>query len=524
MGVMPYSFDVLRDDAAEHFNRVAPRTCLDVGAGAGVWQSVYPAAAWTAVEIHEPYVERFGLLDRYSRVIVGDARHVDLGGPYDVAVLGDVLEHVPDPVGLYQRVRKVARRVIVQVPIGEWPQGESEGNPHEAHVSTIEVAELREWEGVREVIESQHRIALAICDGLAPLRVAVYTIALNEAAHIARWAESCADADYRVVVDTGSTDDTVETALGVGCSVAVIHVAPWRFDDARNASLALVPVDVDYCIALDADEVLVDGWRKHLEAIDRRATRPRYVYTWSWNDDGTPGLQYRGDKIHARRGYRWRHPVHEVITPTGVEMTDECGLEIHHHADPGKGRSYLPLLELSVRENPTDDRNAHYLAREYYFVGWHAKAAAEFKRHLAMPNAVWAPERAKSMRLLARCEPEHEEAWLLRAVAEDGGRRDPWFDLAAFYYRAERWHESLAASVRCLSITSRGLDYLSEAEPWGAQPWDYAAIAAHKIGLHQRAVEYGQEALKLAPFDARLARNLSEYEQSAAAWRTNPLR
>jgi hypothetical protein len=33
------------------------------------------------------------------------------------------------------------------------------------------------------------------------VKIAVYTIALNEAAHAERWAESAADADYRVVAD-----------------------------------------------------------------------------------------------------------------------------------------------------------------------------------------------------------------------------------------------------------------------------------------------------------------------------------
>ena len=42
------------------------------------------------------------------------------------------------------------------------------------------------------------------------MKIAVYTIALNEAAHVERWATSAADADYRIVADTGSTDDTVK--------------------------------------------------------------------------------------------------------------------------------------------------------------------------------------------------------------------------------------------------------------------------------------------------------------------------
>ena len=79
------------------------------------------------------------------------------------------------------------------------------------------------------------------------MKVAVYTIALNEAANAQRWADSAADADYRIVADTGSSDDTVERLTRAGVTVHQIAIRPWRFDDARNAAMALIPDDVDVC-------------------------------------------------------------------------------------------------------------------------------------------------------------------------------------------------------------------------------------------------------------------------------------
>ena len=61
------------------------------------------------------------------------------------------------------------------------------------------------------------------------MKVAVYTIALNESAHVERWANSAGDADYRVVADTGSTDDTVERLTAAGVMVNRIAIRPWRF-------------------------------------------------------------------------------------------------------------------------------------------------------------------------------------------------------------------------------------------------------------------------------------------------------
>jgi glycosyltransferase involved in cell wall biosynthesis len=97
------------------------------------------------------------------------------------------------------------------------------------------------------------------------MKVAVYAIALNEEQFVKRWYHSAKEADLLLIADTGSTDKTVELAKSFGIETHVISVQPWRFDDARNASLALIPGDYDYCIALDLDEVLVPGWREHLE-------------------------------------------------------------------------------------------------------------------------------------------------------------------------------------------------------------------------------------------------------------------
>jgi hypothetical protein len=58
------------------------------------------------------------------------------------------------------------------------------------------------------------------------VKIAVYTIALNEAAHAERWAESAADADYRILADTGSTDDTVGRLTRAGVTVHRIAVRP----------------------------------------------------------------------------------------------------------------------------------------------------------------------------------------------------------------------------------------------------------------------------------------------------------
>ena len=344
------------------------------------------------------------------------------------------------------------------------------------------------------------------------MKVAIYTIALNERQFVDTWYEAAKDADYLLIADTGSTDGTVERAKELGINVVDVRVSPWRFDDARNAAMAALPIDIDMCISLDMDEVITPNWREPLRrAWQKGVTRPRYKHLWSWNDDGTPGLEFSYDHIHTRKNYRWRHPVHECLYVYGREEVQEWieDIETHHHPDPTKSRSqYLPLLAMSVQEDPYNDRNAFYYGRELYFYGQYQEAAVELKRHLELPTARWAPERAASMRFIGKSLPAEAEIWFRKAIAQAPGRREPFVDLAELYYQRKDWEKCYEASKDAIAIVEKPLEYLCEAKAWGAAPHDFAAISAFNLGNFEEAVEHAKNAFSLEPDNDRLKANL----------------
>jgi glycosyltransferase involved in cell wall biosynthesis len=343
------------------------------------------------------------------------------------------------------------------------------------------------------------------------MKIAVYTIAKNEEAFVQKWADSCADADYRLILDTGSVDNTTHLAHSLGIHTITREFSPWRFDTARNTALSMLPQDIDMCIALDMDEVLQLGWREALETIPTGTTRPRYKYIWSWNPDGSEGLVYGGDKIHNRHGYTWKHPVHEVLKPLDGETQHWVdGLEIHHHPDSSKSRSqYLPLLKLAVEEDPRDDRNQFYLARELFFSGDYGLAQYHFSRHLDL--STWNPERAASHRYLAKMVPNAADYHLYRAIAEDPTRRESWVALAMHYHHERNWLGVRNTVSMALAITEKPLDYLCEADAWGWLPHDLMAVACYHLGDMDEAWFHGSQALALNPTDERLKTNLSHY-------------
>jgi glycosyltransferase involved in cell wall biosynthesis len=304
--------------------------------------------------------------------------------------------------------------------------------------------------------------------------VAVHTIVLDESAHLERWAESAREADLLFVADTGSDDGTVQLAKDLGIEVERIWVEPWRFDTARNAGLALLPSDVDIVITLDADEILVPGWRQALDAaVAGRpdAQRWSYEYVWSWVAPGVPDVTFTADRCYSRAGWRWHGAVHEVLKPSslmapGLGHAVPAGFRIEHYSDHTKSRrNYLGLLELAVAEEPRNPRQRFYLAREYFFAGSWVEARNAFSGYLGMPEATWSAERAEAYRYLAKMDAEPER-WLLRALAEDPARRDAAVDLVDFYEKHERWDEARGMAMRALRSRTRTGDYMTAARTW----------------------------------------------------------
>lgn len=382
--------------------------------------------------------------------------------------------------------------------------------------------------------------------GGGQLKVVVYAIGHNEAKFVDRWMESMSEADEVCVLDTGSTDGTVDMLRAWGAKVKVARYAkwnslaeykrllaasksggpkPWRFDWARNDSIdwALqVAPDADILVCTDEDEVLLPGWRDRLEKAwldyteknGEPPTTAQYEYVWNFNPDGSDGTKFLYEKVHSPKSARWSHPVHEILAyEGGKRMVRVEGMRLEHHADPTKSRGqYLHLLELSVDEDPADDRNMHYLGREYMFYRRWDDCIATLKRHLALPRAQWRAERAASMRFMAKCygakkDVAQMELWLRRAMLEEPTQREAALELAELMHTQKDWPALVRACEACLAVKERRLTYLTKAEAWGARPHDLYSIGLWYTGRRKEAIKANEEAMRLDPNDKRLKEN-----------------
>lgn len=343
------------------------------------------------------------------------------------------------------------------------------------------------------------------------VKIAVYSICLNEAKHVERWLKATEDADVRVVADTGSTDGTVDMLREAGVAVSSISVKPWRFDVARNAALALVPEDVDVCLILDMDEVPEKDFFDKV----RKAYKPEYTRGWIRLHTHN---EWSANRLHSRHGYLWIRPCHEVAVPYGgtEQVHFEVNAHIYHEPDAEKSRKhYLDLLLMAVEENPEDARMWTYLVREYYFNrNWTQLLAAGEQ---ALELGGWDVERAAIYRWMA--DAAHELGKIetgielcKKGIEELPLEPEPWFHLAHHYYMAERWQELVETVEECLRKPSP-THYLVDQTILKWRAADLGCNGYNKLGDLKKALKMGRRALKGNPTDPRLKNNVMFIEK-----------
>lgn len=140
----------------EHFPKGA--TCLDVGPCDGKWGALLGGyLTMDAVEIYEPYIEKYRLKSMYRNVWCMDVADLEYDW-YDLIIFGDVIEHMT--VEQAQKVISYAeprcKDMIIAVPF-LYKQGEWYGNKWQAHIQDDLTPELfdQRYPGFRTICRPQ---------------------------------------------------------------------------------------------------------------------------------------------------------------------------------------------------------------------------------------------------------------------------------------------------------------------------------------------------------------------------------
>ena len=354
------------------------------------------------------------------------------------------------------------------------------------------------------------------------MKICVYAICKNEKKWIDRWLDNMSEADAIVVLDTGSTDGSYEKLKKDPrvTRVEQLIVTPWRFDDARNASMKLIPEDTDICVCTDFDEIFEKGWAQILRDNWRpEDDRCHYTYAWSHNDLGEPQDVFKYDKIHTK-DYHWVFPVHEVLAPNDPNKKEnifdaEDHIYLHHLQDKSKNRSnYMDLLHQSVKERPDNVHCRMLLAREYLVNKDFNTAIQEYLACLKYPSIKESKHKLVLLEVLGRlgelyywCTKEKEKGiyYLLQFMKEDPTYREPYFSLADIYLHEGLYHLAIATIKTGIENSKRHYSWVERSDFWIAKGEELLLYAYCGIEDYKNAVKYGKIAYKHNPNSKEIA-------------------
>ena len=368
-------------------------------------------------------------------------------------------------------------------------------------------------------------------------KICVYAITKNEEQFVERWYNSMKEADSIVVLDTGSTDNTVAKLRELGATVDVKIINPWRFDVARNEAMKMVPEDCNILLSTDLDETLEPGWSKPLREkwIEGVHERADYKYTWSHLEDGSDGRVFRYNKVHSKN-WKWRAPVHELLynVNTGSELyrADQTldlfnEMHLHHYPDMTKSRgSYLPLLELRAKESPEDWYGLIYLAHEYYYRQHYQKSIDLLKRILTEYREKYSQVEQASCFLfmgdsysaMAEYEDDLSKKELLYqnaiysyidAMKIDNTYIESYISLAKVLLKLKDFAAAEFYLKRGIERSYRHYTWLERDTSWSYEPWDLLCLASYYNGNKKDSIIYAAKALSFDPNNERLKNNLS---------------
>ncbi|MFQ3611513.1 MAG: glycosyltransferase, partial [Fimbriimonadales bacterium] len=237
---------------------------------------------------------------------------------------------------------------------------------------------------------ARHRVALP--EEPVGTRISLTMIVRNEAEFLAECLQSVEGVvDEIVIVDTGSTDDTVAIAERFGARV--IH-SPWQNDFAQARNVALQHATGDWVLVLDADERLTPESRaKILDAVRHPQFVGYYMDILNYtSDDKYAGMfQHRLVRLFRRLSWAcWEGAIHEQILNSlqarGGRPATLHGAQILHYGyhkqvvqERRKAQRNVALLEKALEENSDDPFHWFNLGNTYYVEGDHEQAVPYLK-------------------------------------------------------------------------------------------------------------------------------------------------
>lgn len=338
--------------------------------------------------------------------------------------------------------------------------------------------------------------------------ISLCIIVKNEEKHIARCLDSMAGlVDEMIVVDTGSTDRTVEI---VSSYTPNVYSYPWTddFSDARNYSFS--KATMEYCMWMDADDVLEETEKEKFLQLKQSLSPDTDIvmmkYHTAFDEAGIPSFSYFRERwIRNSSRYRWVGAVHEVIPPNGKVLYSDIAI-CHRKTGAGDPDRNLRIYQKMLEEGKVlEPRQQYYYGRELYYHRKYEEAVSVFEQFLLSPDG-WIENKIEACSICADCysrlgKEQTALTTLLRSMSFDLPRAELCCEIGKYflehgnYHIAVYWYETALHTPRNEYAGGFVLpdcyDYI---------PLLQLCVCYDKMGNRQKAKEYNERAGVCKPY------------------------
>ena len=205
--------------------------------------------------------------------------------------------------------------------------------------------------------------------GETTLPVSVVIAARNEAHNLARCLESLQGAGEIYVIDSQSTDSTVEIARSFGAKVVQFHYRG-GWPKKRQWALDCLPFACDWILLLDADEALTSELRAEIRQAIRSERFAGYYLKLQMH---FLGRRLRHGDASFEKLALFRRGKAQFECRLRDQDTSMCDMEVHEHVvlEGPAGRLKQPVLHHNV------ESLSRYIQKHDEYSNWEARVLSQ---------------------------------------------------------------------------------------------------------------------------------------------------
>lgn len=197
------------------------------------------------------------------------------------------------------------------------------------------------------------------------MEITLYAICKNEKKNIEKFVKNSSKFSHVVVVDTGSTDGTVELLKQHGIDVYEHPQSKKEFDFSVARNIALSYVTTDWALSLDFNEEIENFSPEGLQAVEKEFTAFKHLRVDNDSEGNSKQSPEAHIRLHRTKNYRWINAVHEIPTfiPTddyNHEMIVDTTIKITKRINNSVSKE-LFYLNICEREHLKDPQSWYYV-------------------------------------------------------------------------------------------------------------------------------------------------------------------